>query len=73
MILTPPLAYFFDYDFKANGLLTFLDGIVLYEDRGGYSASYGGRSIRVLEDGTASTRIGSITDDKSNRPMECEN
>jgi hypothetical protein len=54
MILTPPLAYFFDYDFKANGLLTFLDGIVLYEDGDGYTASYDGRSVRVLEDGAVS-------------------
>jgi hypothetical protein len=52
MILTPPLAYFFDYDYKANGLLTFLDGIVLFEDGDGYIASYGGRSVHVLNDGT---------------------
>ena len=55
MILTPPLAYFFDYDYKANGLLTFLDGIVLYEDEDGFVASYGGRSVRVLDDGAVST------------------
>lgn len=55
MILTPPLAYFFDYDYKANGLLTFLDGIVLFEDEDGYSASYAGRSVRVLVDGTVSS------------------
>jgi hypothetical protein len=55
MILTPPLAYFFDYDYKTNGLLTFLDGIVLFEDQDGYHASYGGRSVRVLPDGTVSS------------------
>jgi hypothetical protein len=52
MILTPPLAYFFGYDYKTNGLLTFLDGIVLFEDEEGYAASYGGRSVRVINDGT---------------------
>jgi len=51
MILTPPLAYFFDYDYKTNGLLT-LDGIVLFEDGAGFSASYGGRLVRVSEDGS---------------------
>ncbi len=54
MILTPPLAYFFDYDYKTNGLLTFLDGIVLFENGDGYTASYGSRSVRVLSDGTVS-------------------
>ena len=54
MILTPPLAYFFNYDYKTNGLLTFLDGIVLFEDGDGFTASYGGRTVPVLCDGTVS-------------------
>jgi hypothetical protein len=61
MILTPPLAYFFDYDYKAKGLLTFLDGIVLFEDGDGYTASHGGRQVRVLDDGTASPEYGSLS------------
>jgi len=55
MILTPTLAYFFDYDFKTNGLLTFLDGIVLFEDGDGFTASYGGHSVRVMDDGAVLT------------------
>ena len=54
LILTPPLAYFFNYDYKTNGLLTFLDGIVLFEDGDGFTASYGGRTVPVLCDGTVS-------------------
>jgi|GEM_PF-1031610 len=52
MILTPPLAYFFDYDYKRNGLLTFLDGIVLYKDGDGFAAIYNGHKVRVHLDGS---------------------
>ncbi len=52
MILTPPLAYFFGYDYKRNGLVTFLDGIVLFKDGEGYTAIYNGRQVPVQLDGT---------------------
>jgi len=55
MILTPPLAYYFNYDYRTNGLVPFLEGVVLYEDGDGYTASYGGRSVRVHHDGTVSS------------------
>jgi hypothetical protein len=51
MILTPPLAYFFDYDYVRNGLLAFLDGIVLYEEGDEYAAIYNGRKVRVNLEG----------------------
>ncbi len=59
MILTPPLAYYFDYDYEENGLVPFLEGIVLSEGEAGYTASYDGRSVRVLENGTVASDKGS--------------
>jgi hypothetical protein len=46
MIITPPMAYYFGYDFK-KGLVPFLDGIVLYEEGDGYVARYDGKEIPV--------------------------
>ncbi|MFA5313943.1 MAG: histidine phosphatase family protein [Methanomassiliicoccales archaeon] len=55
MIITPPMAYYFGYDFK-KGLVPFLDGIVLYEKGDGYVARYAGKEILVNGDGVPSRR-----------------
>jgi hypothetical protein len=52
MIITPSMAYYFDYDFMNKGLAPFLDGIVLYEDGKGYVAAYSGKKLKVDASGT---------------------
>ncbi|HSV42086.1 MAG TPA: hypothetical protein VLH13_01580, partial [Methanomassiliicoccales archaeon] len=47
MIITPPLAYYFGYDFQGKGLAAFLEGIVLYEAEDGYLAQHDGISVKV--------------------------
>jgi hypothetical protein len=51
MIITPPMAYYFGYDFMSNGLVPFLDGVVLYQEGDAYIARYGGREISVSPSG----------------------
>jgi hypothetical protein len=47
MIITPPMAYYFGYDFKGKGLVPFLDGVVMYEEGDSYIARYAGKEISV--------------------------
>jgi hypothetical protein len=47
MIITPPMAYYFGYDFIENGLVPFLDGVVLYQEGDEFVARYDGREIQV--------------------------
>jgi hypothetical protein len=47
MIITPPMAYYFGYDFNTNGLVPFLDGVVLYEEGDLFVARYAGKEISV--------------------------
>lgn len=51
MIITPSMAYYFDYDFMNNGLAPFLDGIVLYQENDGYVAIYSGKRLLVDRNG----------------------
>lgn len=51
MIITPTMAYYFDYDFMNNGLASFLDGVVLYQNGDGYVATYSGKRLRVDRNG----------------------
>lgn len=53
MIITPPLAYYFGYDYEGKGLVPFLDGVVLYETKGGYAARFRGEVLKVAPDGRA--------------------
>jgi hypothetical protein len=55
IILTPTMVRYFGFDFKAKGLVPFLDGIVLQQHGLGYRALYEGRSLRVAEDGVVAT------------------
>ncbi len=47
MIITPPMAYYFGYDYKDQGLVPFLDGMVLYTEGDTYIVRYDGREISV--------------------------
>ena len=51
MIITPPMAYYFGYDFMENGLVRFLDGMVLYQEGDAFIARYDGKEILVDETG----------------------
>ena len=54
MIITPPMAYYFGYDFMENGLVPFLDGVVLYQEGDAFIARYAGREIEVDATGVPS-------------------
>ncbi|QLH74540.1 MAG: histidine phosphatase family protein [Methanomassiliicoccales archaeon] len=60
MIITPPMAYYFGYDFRTKGLVPFLDGIILYRTDNGLVARYDGREIPVSEEGTPLEKWGSV-------------
>jgi hypothetical protein len=56
MIITPPMAYYFGYDFMENGLVPFLDGVVLYQEGDAFIARYAGREIQVDDVGVPSKK-----------------
>jgi hypothetical protein len=47
MILTPGLVKYFGFDHRENGLVSFLDGEILYPVDGGYEVVHNGRRLRV--------------------------
>ena len=51
MIITPPMAYYFGYDFMNNGLVPFLDGVVLYQEGDMFVARYAGKEISIAGSG----------------------
>jgi hypothetical protein len=50
MILTPGLVKYFGFDHHKNGLVHFLDGMVLYPEGDGYRVVHDGRSIHIGKD-----------------------
>ncbi|MEM0449589.1 MAG: histidine phosphatase family protein [Methanomassiliicoccales archaeon] len=56
MIITPALVKFFGYDYRAKGLVPFLDGMVLYESDYGLRLCYAGKILKVSKDGTVKTQ-----------------
>lgn len=51
MVLTPALAKYFHYDVRKNGLVPFLDGMVLYSSDYGYRATYANSIMKVTKVG----------------------
>jgi hypothetical protein len=47
MILTPGLVKYFGFDHRRNGLVSFLDGEILYPVEGGYEVIHNGHKLRV--------------------------